>query len=134
MKQRITVEQVTQLTDKQEEKLKQWWRPMFGDHFVVIDGRTICYVVNYYSGDIVTLGKRESFIEKSKCLPLLSIGQMVELLKDKEAFKSSLGYAPSAVVEFPNGWLAIDWYHANKKGLELCDILWEAIKNELRSN
>lgn len=79
MKQRITVEQLNELTDEQVKKLSEWWK----DH-----------------------------------LPLLNIGQLIEYLTqtEKPLIESSLA-----------GWRV--WHqgeHYSK--VELCDALWEAVK------
>ena len=66
MKQHITPEQLNELSDKSKDKLRKWWKPEVGD--INQDGHA--YVVSH---------KSELF-KKTKDLPLLSIGQMIEFL------------------------------------------------------
>lgn len=121
MKQRITVEQLNELTDEQKERLREWWKPQTGDW---------CYPVNDegYSdycdhgiviGDVVHDFPHGDFspISYYSCLPLLSIGQMIELTESTN------------IIKYNGGWAleedAISFHD------ELCDALWEAVKNIL---
>ena len=81
MKQNITTEQLQELSRSGLEKLRFYPQFLGKDHFVLIDRITF---------------------------PLLSIGQMIELLSDK-------GYFPGE-------------YHV---GSMICDELWEAVKEKL---
>jgi hypothetical protein len=87
-------------------------------------------------------GIRElSFFNKDECLPLLSIGQMIEMLKQyREGKKGFFVTVPNGET---SGFTAEDekysfgsgnpWsnYEVEYEGEELCDILWECIKEIL---
>lgn len=70
MKQRITPEQANQLTNKQKYNLLQWWKPK------LYQLMTNSYGHRFY---IISLDK-DYLKELYGCLPLLSIGQMFEIL------------------------------------------------------
>ena len=77
MKQRITADQLLQLTTEQRDKLKDWWMPKFSDLFVfeencdenLFDGEDEVNI-NFFNAKIKPYG-----------LPLLSIGQCLSLLE-----------------------------------------------------
>lgn len=88
MRQRITAENLKELSLEQQEKLRKWWHPEEGDHFLFLMG---------YEGTVKSYNsnndKIEDYVdptcgdyleydewEKGRCLPLLSIGQCLELL------------------------------------------------------
>ena len=73
MKQRISADDVLQLTPEQQEKLRAWWgeHQQKGDVF-------ICRGNNFLSGkEFAWDGHNKPF---NLAIPLLSIGQMIELL------------------------------------------------------
>ena len=80
MKQRISAEDLAELTPEQQERLREWWRPENGDMSLSPQG-----VPKVYVGDIT---------QKDRNTPLLSIGQCIELLKDKTN-EQSFGYNDS---------------------------------------
>ena len=61
MKQRITVDQLQELTEEQKQRLRGWWKPEEGD-----------LVYNKFFNEF-----------KQEELPLLDIGQMIELLLNR---------------------------------------------------
>jgi len=80
LKQRISADDVLQLTPEQQEKLRVWWNVQESDLFAYIG------LINT-SNKIVIDVDREGYMydgrdwfPKMDCLPLLSIGQMIELL------------------------------------------------------
>ena len=104
MKRRITVEQLQELTEEQQQRLREWWKPTAWDVIVVYHGMGM-KVTNVYNEMVST--------DKKVCMPLLSIGQMIEMLqlyKDKDIFK----------------YHDIDITDEN-----LCDALWSAVKQVL---
>ncbi len=114
MKQRITREQLLELIPEQQKKLQSLWKPTVGD---VITGTTVYGTLKIFDivGDIDDC-ELPSYNDSSwtyrpgDCLPLLSIGQMIELLGQEETRRT-----------------IIRRWHGN----ELCDALWEATKNLL---
>jgi hypothetical protein len=82
-----------------------------------------------------------SFFNKEECLPLLSIGQMIDLLKQHREEKS--GFFITVPGDNTEGFAGGDknysfssgnpWsnYQVEYEGEELCDILWECVKEIL---
>lgn len=110
MKQHITIEQLNELSPKAKEKLRQWL------------------------GDPRKLATRENPNEEEKMildnyldLPLLSIGLMIEFLDEHDynwhddAFTDDGGVGDDNWEEF---WV-------RRKDRELCDALFEAVKQVL---
>lgn len=185
MKQHITSEQLNELSDKGKEKLRKWWKPEEGDWFATrYSALYYCYggreVSDTYSEYLLTdqavdsgyngwsLG--ESFPEGTElggyyqergeeiladALPLLSIGQMIELLEDimpegvglHDIMRRNAGWGlliyrddsyehSDVVTKFgkneitsTTNWrdgLSVQSYHT-----ELADALWEATKEVL---
>jgi hypothetical protein len=90
VKQHITVGELLSLTPEQQERLREWWSPERGDwfygHFSGWHELLCVYVEMKHTerGDEPYLwidDHRGGF--KSECLPLLSIGQCLELLCSK---------------------------------------------------
>ncbi len=85
MKQHITAEQLQELTPEQQQRLREWWKPQNADQvYNLSDERLIQNVweregrifLDYYPYD-------SEFSEgcwKDRSLPILSIGQCIELL------------------------------------------------------
>lgn len=113
MKQRITVEQLNELTEEQKEKLREWWEPADGDVFFR-NGRVQVCDEGYYH-------------DKENCYPLLSTGQMIELLlSHKEIdFMYDAGFSYIKDTDIELAWNGMN------NGAELCDALWEAVKATL---
>ena len=116
MKQQIEVEQLNELNDAQKKVLRDWWKPSTGDWIY-----TSAWADSETKNDLVICisspaGMMWSALLK-EAMPLLSIGQMIEFLKD-----------------------SVHWTH-NKSMVSLnlredsitniCDTLWEAVKEEL---
>ena len=93
MRQGITVENLKELSPEQQEKLRAWWKEHKeeGDHFVNIDEETgniptFGSGVNGSCGGYwncecqIDDGEDPSCRPEENSLPILSIGQMIELL------------------------------------------------------
>lgn len=132
MKQHITIEQLNELSEEGKDTLRNWWLTENGNVFVffsrdlnkwyegVIDEEHWEKEVHYPSG------KRE------KAYPLLSIGQMIEFLREKSMGDLDLqiwiNSAGSSV------WLGIGKQEnklAGGEDMEIRDALWEAVKEIL---
>lgn len=153
MKQRITFEQLNELTEEQKARLRDWWKPARHDAFVADAGKQ--FQVKGDSKDPLSVmcsrprrrsdgGYRPYFKYKSGCLPLLSIGQCIELLNgpDKNNDYGLLGKIECR--PFNNGKVlpgCVSWIiHRVQQGTleviifdgcyskELIDALWEAVK------
>jgi len=130
MKQRISAEDLAELTPEQREKLKKWWIPTTGDvvynesdigkpetpfSIMVTDGydlekdEIIEGVINPYNTD--------EFFEdlRGSVLPAMSIGQCIELLGIDKVFRICQGPILAATYD----------------GRELIDALWDIVKIHL---
>lgn len=118
MKQMITVEQINELSEKQKEKLREWWKPTPNDLFS--DGKkTFCVYNPYY----------EQLATRAQMLPLLSIGQMIELLENKKTQSETLDiHSPKGLVNQWSLWYANGDFPKKYEKLQLCDALWQAVK------
>ena len=142
LKQRITPEQLAELSDEQRERLRDWWKPQAGG-FVVINWKQdyigMFLVIHVYPEHVLVGGMADEVkFEKDKVLPLLSIGQMVELLSQRRPVDISFltnektwdvmvlnDYSPKG--EEGAYWGdGPDWERD-----ELVDALWEAVKEVL---
>lgn len=117
MKQRITAEQLNELTDKQKQKLWEWWKPELYDF-----GYDIKEKAPFVRSDL-------SFPKSKYDYPLLSVGQMIELLESKD---DCLNIIKRTDLE---GWgYEIQLRHLKYFKFqisELCDALWQAVKEVL---
>jgi len=108
MKQNITIEQLQELTQEQQNKLRDWWNEhqQQGDVF-------ICLGNDFLSGkQFVWEGHNETF---NMPIPLLSIGQMFEILLGCSCIDCTLRLLDERV-------------KGKIYGMELCDALWILIK------
>lgn len=108
MKQHISVEQLQQLTEEQQQRLRELWKPKRFD--VSYDGEN-ARSLNF--GDY-NANKTES--------PLLNIGQMIELLRMKSPDKLKDIFFYMAYEIEDDEIQNVD---------DICDQLWEAIKSIL---
>ena len=111
MKQHITVEQLIELSKEQRQRLKEWWKPQ--NHDVFIYG---------HHSEINQIHNVEKFLGKENALPLLSIGQMIELLEIE------------LINPMPSSW-EVEYYQDKKLCItsaeELTDALFKAVKQVL---
>lgn len=105
MKQHISKEQIKELSDKGKERLREW---VIKSNLSRDDSKFIYYK---FSND--TYGY----------LPLLSIGQMIEFLGEDIHF----------IRREETGWRLDTKYCEYEDYEELCDALWEAVKQVLES-
>ncbi len=138
MKQRISVDDLWKLAPEQREKLWEWWVPKEeGIIYVMGNGdiRTIDEID--IKGRLVARGwdyDPPQAHKKDECLPLLNIGQLIELLKTLTYIRS---IEPTCRVARHN-WKVIVCDNSAETieiieyyGGELCDALWEAVKETL---
>ncbi len=145
MKHRISVDDLWKLAPEQREKLWEWWQPKEEDiiyamnvpfYGVLVEtvysidkkGRLVCLGEDYDAGNVH---------EKDECLPLLSIGQMIELLEGRYN-EVSFGYNDSGCFWSVNrGVRGVGNMLIERMGVtttaadELCDALWEAVRETL---
>ncbi len=80
------------------------------------------FMENEMSPDEKNERSEEHYINKENCLPLLNIGQMIDILKEHQG-EPNISFAPEEAVCYVGG---IEF-----SGEELCDALWEAVKKLL---
>lgn len=120
MKQRITAKQLQELTEEQKQRLREWWKPQCYDIYydTIFDDFGIALTDEQGNISGCVAERKESL------LPLLSIGQMIELLSaNKDVF--DIGKCYSLYSFRPYG------DQTTKQDKELCDALWEAVKRVL---
>jgi hypothetical protein len=118
VKQRITCDDLSELTAEQKDRLRDWWKPAKGDWYYY---PTIKHVDVINTSLIMDLER----IKKDH-YPLLSIGQCIELLEKKKAIKSFYDSGFNGI-EIPQGFIQLDW----PDNMEFIDALWEAVKQVL---
>ena len=140
MKQHITTEQLDfELNDKGKAKLRSWWKPKIGDLYIWHDGWS---EKNGFNWTINVVDEEDEAIDgliwidgdKTPKYPLLSIGQMIEFLKEQGSFgmeevEKSNGTNIKTIWELDS---INEWIHIGEKE-ELCDSLWEAVKDVLKN-
>ena len=143
MKQHITVKQLDELSKKGINNLKKWWKPEWWHLFVwtkeglkgingdggVERGAENMLWTNYTTNPKNSKGYQYIVEHKNKgwILPVLSIGQMIEFLD---------GYGLDDVGHSGRDWAVNMYTIRGKINKELCDALWEVVKellNEQRS-
>jgi len=127
MKQYISPEQLRTLTEKQKERLREWWESRISE-----ENKYACHskrnkpIENYamYHG-------LRSYPDK---LPLLSVGQCIELLGERDpgawtinSSKSGGWYITSSNLYAPKYYIS----DGGKDFVELIDALWKAVKEVL---
>lgn len=163
MKQHITQEQLGELNRKEKVKLREYWRPRKGDlvletswnnnltkesevheEYVIQEVNEVSHPYRLITNVDGEMG--EWTIDKERSLPLLSIGQMIEVLT--EHTEETLG-----ILEVHGCWSVGTWgFTSNGQilkningtenetspgadyDLELCDALWEAVKHVLKED
>jgi hypothetical protein len=139
MKQRITVEQLRELTPEQQERLRVWWKPENGDYFTTQYGENrwsynnmVGACVGYHNCELtIDDGDNPSEQPEVDSLPLLSIGQMIELLQDKVTYFSMHNMFAYLTTDRRIGWGVMKPQYFDIRADELCDALWEAVKAAL---
>ena len=119
MKQYITPEQLQELSEEQKERLRSWWEPELYQHGV-----------KFYLESL-----DEGYLREIRnCLPLLSVGQCIELLEAKDpgswsicCSKSGGWYITSSNLYAPKYYIA----DGGKDFEEIIDALWQAVKEVL---
>lgn len=126
--QHITTEQLNELTLEQKERLRERWRPKTYD--IVIDDNNNDYVIEVdKKGSISFVMDSEGIIppqKKTDFLPLLSVGQMIEVLQDKIAYFSMTNIFAGTGGKFC--WGVMKPKHFDIRADELCVALWQEVK------
>lgn len=127
MKQHITVDQLTELSDKGKARLRESWQPQNGDK-VWYDDQTKSGYVGFLTdnGEGYWNDMSDPDWNKNDFMPLLSIGQMIEFLDEKQPYQYGIH---RRIVD----WKVVvhDRQYGKVMGEELCDSLWQAVKQIL---
>jgi hypothetical protein len=121
MKQIITVEQLMELTEEQKQRLRELWKREFGDVFYITDykdNKEAQMQVMDRVWQLIVKDYRKEF------LPLLSIGQMIELLIQHHG-----EYWSDSISKINGTTYSKNIYFTYED--ELCDALWQAVKQVL---
>ena len=89
MKQRISPEQLQELTEEQAQKLRDWWKPERADVFFT-EGRRFT-VFSSTEDMLINYGKmseksKKIKKQKAKSLPLLTLGQLQQFIYETEGW------------------------------------------------
>ncbi|MHB8122605.1 MAG: hypothetical protein ACYDG4_10670 [Desulfuromonadaceae bacterium] len=112
MKQHISIDQLQELTQEQREALRELWRPELGDVFIIPENGEEIHAVDRSWLLIIRNDPR--------FLPLLSVGQCIELLAEKDLLQLQSIFTRICI-----GILPAD---------ELINVLWQAVKAVLSCN
>jgi len=123
MKRRITVEDLQQLTPEQQQKLRELWKPKWDDLVMDFRGKESRLSIESNNFYLELYGKDGLKKYSDTKLPLLNIGQMIELLP--LCYSGEGKYWTSTDYDKPSHF-GIWW-----EGEELCDALWKEVKEEL---
>lgn len=119
MKKLMEAEDLNELNEKQINTLKEWWKPQEGD---AIYFNHACLFVTYVGEN--TLITPLVHVETCDVMPLLNIGQMIELILSKS--KSKLLHALNLYIK-----RRVLHSFKRKEETELYDILWSTVKRIL---
>ena len=133
MKQRIEPADLEGLTDAQKDRLRELWQPEVGNFmFVDTDVRLVTAINNNRFGGYLfycTAG----CCQKQDCIPLLSVGQMIETVrrvKQMDIYTVDNWWCVQLfnLETCANDGYDCEWENSSR---ELCDALWMAVKEIL---
>lgn len=138
MKQHISSEDLEQLSEKGRERLREWWKPEYGDLVAFRTGQQRKFRTEFYApfeceGFSCETVQVDWLLREEEAYPLLSIGQMIELLVSRGK-NFSMAYDRN-----PDMWTFINGKWWPRPGetideelvIDICDRLWEATKQVL---
>jgi len=105
MKLRITHREISRLTPAQVHTLRNWWQPEEGDYLCLGQHEEMVYFLNG--------------IIRSKSVPLLNIGQMVQFLDERKHLQT--------IAQQDGLWTVNNRFSDS----ELCNALWQAVEAAL---
>jgi hypothetical protein len=129
LKQHITLEQLQELTPEQKKNLRAWWKPQEGDLTYIEEhwGNCISRFLGFSFGAISLLHFEDiSSVTAKSCLPILNIGQMIELISYKTGIIPEMRGIKLGLCE-----VMVSGVNTPIQASELCDSLWEAVKSIL---
>jgi len=132
MQQHISPEWLDELTAEEQDILRQMWEPMVGDIYLRVSVKGEVDNIPF-----VFDSREKSFSNcKQYKIPLLSIGQMIELLIEHKDIaegvisdRADIFFAYGKSVDFIT--LGMAW--EENEGIELARALWEAVKEVIKA-
>jgi len=125
MKLRIDTAQLNELSDAQKQRLRELWEPK--DYDVILyktphehDGGVTSIKISYgfLDSEIIDMDSDvDGYYNINDCLPLLSIGQMIEILQKNNISNNLLSYCNAYIMRI--------------ECEDICDALWQAVKEIL---
>lgn len=91
MKQHLELADLDKLTPEGKERLRKWWTPSKGDHIVQdvtrygkreVDEYLVCQAEKLGPYWTIAIDFEYDTVSKKDCLPLLSIGQLIEFIME----------------------------------------------------
>lgn len=146
MKQHISIDQFKELSEVNQDRVRFWWTPVWGDSIWFHDdvqGDRECI---YYNDDEYEMseGKKHKHPEYTggddkfhQCFPLLSIGQIIQFLYEEKSLYNYHTIDQCMEIPGEEGWHVV-LNEDMKEGattaptfesIELCDALWDALKD-----
>jgi len=128
VKQRITIEQLNELSDAQKQRLRELWKPQDGDFI---------YSAKHGHPEFLEVAPMRGYGDylknRDKSLPLLNIGQMIEILSE---ILLDISIVPKSLLTDKKLWsITITFrettFMKSFEKSELCDALWQATKEIL---
>ena len=135
MKQRITPEQLQELTDEQKQHLRNCWEPRTVDVTYIenmnFEDRTLTgYDTVFVSAKkLHSINYRPLEYTKEDCLPLLNTGQMIEVLQNKIVYFNMTNMFAGTGDKICWGIFKPKTF--DMRADELCDALWHTVKRVL---
>ena len=126
MKMRISVEQIRELTPEQQEKLREWWKPEL--YQPMINSHGFEFYLEYLDEGYL---KEINSTDRGFCLPLLSIGQLLQLLQDNI---KDIRYDPdeeNSIQIYKDGVWGRKSHYVSLLNEDICNNLWQAVKEIL---
>lgn len=127
--------ELNKLTDDQKITLRKWWIPQKWDMAVwgesefpvsKLENNRIVDAVEENSYVVIEYGHDDSY-PLNQCLPLLSIGQMIQFIQEKKPLLKGIAKA-----RFNKWTVNIETVTIGYKD-ELCDALWDATVQILKN-
>jgi hypothetical protein len=146
MKLHIDVEQLNELSDKAKEKLREWWKPEEGDLVIFLqdnnhfDKETFVVGTGTFLTDKgwgVNYEDQAGLMPKENVYPLLSIGQMIELIDENDVGEWGIHNQAGDGWTISSNNLYAPQYYIPQHGTDsdsVCDCLWEAVKYILEND
>lgn len=94
----ITVEQFLKADVKVQNAILKWWKPSVGDLVSTKDNNKYCVIDNFVEAiNCCSLNLYNSInctVTKNEVVPLLTEGQLIELIENKLGGRINIGYLP----------------------------------------